>query len=95
MSDFVVEAYITETGELRIELPAGIPSGKVWVTIATDNPDAALTIPPQQPATGHEIVQMLRETDGFWQDTPVADGAAWTEALRNRAKARRHQQWSE
>jgi len=80
-----LKGRITETGELEVDLPEGLPAGEARVTIEVPldkewtarELDDALKIVPM---TGAEIVQagLL----GGWADEGIADSAAWVEELR-------------
>jgi hypothetical protein len=80
-------AEITESGELIVDLPSGLPPGKV---------ESAIEIPDQiwrdeeiaqamefEPMTGAEIV--AAGLTGGWKDEDIVDGATWVqEQRRNR-----------
>ena len=82
---------ITESGELSIDLPEGLPPGKVEVVIAfpeqgwADDDLAALLKP--EPMTGQEIV--AAGLTGGWKDEGISDGAEWVQEQRQRRKEQR------
>ncbi len=90
MHPLTLEGYITEDGELRVQLPPDIAPGRVQVTLApvpeadwTDEELAALMQP--EPKSGAEIVA-LGHTGG-WEHLDIADGVAWEEEQRRKRKA--------
>ncbi len=78
---------ITESGELELALPAGLPPGEAHVTIEVGEPEAW---PPDdlaallrvEPRTGTEIV--AAGLVGGWADQGIADSTAWVEEQRRR-----------
>jgi hypothetical protein len=95
---------ITETGELEIKLPEGLPAGEVQVTVelpAEVKPDE---LPWEErpwteeeiqemmhfePKTAAEIAQRIKEEGGGWEDLGITDSAAWVEEVRRREQERR------
>ena len=79
---------ITDTGELELDLPSGLPSGEAQITIEipTELSREALRT---EPMTGEEIVRagLL----GGWKDEGITDGSAWVEEVRR--KRRESRQW--
>jgi hypothetical protein len=86
-----LKGQITEQGELRVKLPAGMPAGEVDVfvlhdTISDDEQwteaELAALFSPQAPAaSGAEIVAWLAKTGTTgWED--ITDSAAWVEEQR-------------
>lgn len=83
---------ITETGELELDLPSGLPPGEARITIeipteggwTPEGIDEALRIIPM---TGAQIVEagLL----GGWEDEGITDGAEWVEEQRRKARERR------
>ncbi len=92
---------ITEDGELEIELPAGLPPGKVQVTIevasqeeisAEERPlteEEIRELTRIEPKTGEEIVAAGHT--GGWEHYGITDSAAWVEELRY--KRRKQHGW--
>jgi hypothetical protein len=83
---------ITDTGELEMDLPSGLPSGEARITIeipAESRPDSVGEALRIEPMTGAEIVRagLL----GGWKDEGITDGAAWVEEVRR--KRRENRQW--
>ncbi len=94
-----LKGQITEQGELRVKLPAGMPAGEVDVFVlpADDTPSddvqwteaelAVLSSPQAPTASGAEIVAWLQNSGPTgWED--ITDSAAWVE--EQRLKQRRH-----
>ena len=81
---------ITDTGELEMDLPPGLPSGEAQITIEVPSESSlgleALRI---EPMSGKEIVRagLL----GGWKDEGITDGSAWVEEVRR--KRRDSRQW--
>jgi len=87
-----ITGEITEEGELTIQLPKGLPPGKVQVTIEveaestwTDAEIAAMT--KIEPKTGAEIVAAGHV--GGWEHYGITDSAEWVEALRRKRREQR------
>jgi hypothetical protein len=81
--------YITETGELRIDLPKDHPIGAVKVTIESAAEEASPLTPEEikefltfKPVPAHELVF------GGWEDLDIGDSAAWVEELRRKGEER-------
>jgi hypothetical protein len=82
--------YITEAGELKVELPKDHPIGEVKVTIeslaeeisplTSEEIRAFLTF---KPVPAHELVF------GGWEDLDIGDSAAWVEELRHKEEENR------
>lgn len=97
--DIVLKGYITESGELKIELPVGLPVGEVQVSIQVTAPEPPTDetwteaeledLPNFKAKTGAEIIAFLEETDGWWHDDSITDGQAWVEEQRRKAAERR------
>jgi hypothetical protein len=87
-----LDAEITEDGHLKVELPDGLPVGKVQIALEipetpwTDEELAALMKP--EPMTGAEIV--AAGLTGGWRDLDIPDGATWVEEQRRKRKERRN-----
>jgi len=97
--DYILKGFITENGELEIELPQGIPAGEVEVTIqprmAATQEDEAWTgdelndLFKFEAKSGAEVIAFLEETNGWWdEDTP--DGLTWVEEVRRKEAERRN-----
>ena len=99
MSIIHLDGQITAAGELLLELPKDLPSGKVHVTIempTADVPQAEefteeevknlLTFAPK---TGAEIV--ASGLTGGWQDMGITDPVDWVE--EQRLKQQKARQW--
>ncbi len=82
---------ITENGQLQVELPLGLPSGRVEISIEiptetwTDEELHQLMHP--EPMTGSEIV--AAQLTGGWSDAGIIDGAAWVQEQRRKRKDQR------
>lgn len=94
---------ITETGELEIKLPEGLPAGEVQVTVEMPA-EAAAEIPWEErpwtdeeiremmhfeAKTGAEIARMIKEEGGGWEDMGITDSAEWVDELRRKELERR------
>jgi hypothetical protein len=83
---------ITETGELDLELPAGLPPGEARITIeipaepswSAAELDRALEVVP---LTGAEIVR--GGFTGGWADRGISDGEEWVREGRQRRREER------
>lgn len=96
--------YITESGKLEVQLPAGLPPGEVQVTIEvqpqsevpweerpwTDEEIRELT--RIEPKTGAEIAAEIEAglISDSWTDIKIS-GAEWVEEQRRKRQA--HNQW--
>jgi hypothetical protein len=92
---------ITADGELKVELPEGLPAGEVRVTIevASEADNSAEERPLTEeeireltriePKTGEEIVAAGHT--GGWEHYGITDSAAWVEELRH--KRRKQHGW--
>jgi len=87
-----LKGRITESGELEIKLPEGLPPGEARVRIevplgkdwTAQELDEALKIVPM---TGAEIVQagLL----GGWENEGIVDSEAWVDELRRKRREQR------
>jgi len=92
MTTIQLKGRITDTGELELDLPEGLPPGEARITIeipvakewTTRELDEALKV---SPLTGAEIVEagLL----GGWADEGITDGQAWVEELRRKRREQR------
>jgi hypothetical protein len=91
MTTVRLDAEITENGELKIQLPAGLPPGKVQVEISLPNTplldDEIRELLRHEPMTGAEIV--AAGLTGGWKDLSISDGAAWVEEQRRKRREKR------
>jgi len=89
-----LNGQITEDGELKLELPSGLPAGEARITIeipaepkwTADELKRALQTTPM---TGAEIVEA--GLTGGWEDQGITDSVAWVEEQRR--KRRERHQW--
>jgi hypothetical protein len=99
MSTIHLDGQITASGELLLELPKDLPSGRVHVTIEVSSPETleAEDFSEEEvenlliftPKTGTEIV--AAGLTGAWQDMDITDPVAWVE--RQRRKQRDASRW--
>lgn len=92
MKTIQLDGRITETGELELELPEGLPSGQARITIEISPREAwdleeltgALKL---EPMTGSEIVEagLL----GGWEGQGITDANEWVEEQRRRRREQR------
>jgi hypothetical protein len=87
-----LNGHITEEGELKLDLPSGLPAGEARITIEIPvemaKPSEALTRSLQiEPLTGAEIV--AAGLTGGWAEEGITDGAAWVEEQRRKRRERR------
>ena len=79
---------ITETGELELELPEGLPAGEAYVTIeipAESEPVGSEYL-RVQPMTGEEIVKA--GLVGGWEDLGITDSQSWLDEQRRKRRER-------
>ncbi len=84
---------ITESGELKLDLPSGLPPGEARITIeipivpswTAEEITKALKV---EPMTGAEIV--ASGLVGGWEDEGITDSAAWMEEQRRKRRERPH-----
>jgi len=92
MTTIHLKGRITDTGELDVDLPEGLPSGEARITIeipvthewtARELDDLLKAVP----MTGAEIVQagLL----GGWADEGIVDSEAWVDELRRKRREQR------
>lgn len=102
MVTFQLKGRITESGELDVQLPKGIPAGEVQVEVTIDTPAEELPwelrpwtdeelaeLLKTEPKTGAEIVAEIQAGligDG-WSDVTIT-GAEWVEEQRRKQKER-------
>ena len=98
-----LKGRITESGELDIELPKGLPAGEVEVTLNVENtdelpwelrpwtPEELAELMKPDPKTGAEIVAWLQQ-EGGWEDLGITDGAEWVQEQR-RKNERKFPEW--
>jgi len=95
MAEVHLRGEITSDGQLKVELPPGLPVGEVEITLEfaedwwadEDFLRELMEAIRPQPATGAEIAAMLQAEDEWWPD--VGDGAEWVaEQRRKRAACR-------
>jgi hypothetical protein len=87
-----LNGLITDQGELKLDLPSGLPAGEARITIEIPTEaqwtikdlDRALTIVPM---TGTEIVKA--GLVGGWEEAGIADGASWVDEQRSKRRERR------
>jgi len=92
MTTIHLKGRITDTGELDVEVPDGLPPGEARVTIEVPIPrewsaqelDDVLKV---NPMTGAEIVQA--DLLGGWADQGISDSQAWVEDLRRKRREQR------
>jgi hypothetical protein len=84
---------ITEEGELKLDLPSGLPAGEARITIE---------IPSDRGWTSTDLDRMLRVAPmsgveivkagllGGWEDAGIHDGASWVDEQRQTRRERRH-----
>jgi hypothetical protein len=89
---------ITDGGKLEVELPEGLPSGDVHVTIEFSD---ERTGPDDQPWTDEEIKELMRVEPmtgadivaagltGGWDDMGIQDSLEWVQELRRKRRERR------
>ena len=83
---------ITNEGELKLDLPSGLPAGEARITIeiptearwTPEDLDRALKTVPM---TGAEIVKA--GLVGGWEGTGISDGASWVDEQRSKRRERR------
>lgn len=87
-----LNGLITEQGELKLDLPTGLPAGEARITIeipteAKWSPEALDRALTTVPMTGAEIVKagLL----GGWEDAGITDGASWVDEQRSQRRERR------
>ena len=94
-----LKGFITEDGQLQVDLPEGLPPGEVEITLDLSTMDwesrpwTKVEIDElMQPdlKTGSEIVAMLQVMGGEGWDH-IQDGAAWVE--QQRRQQREASQW--
>jgi hypothetical protein len=85
---------INEAGKLEVELPQGLSSESVIVTIESLVKEEALLTPfwteeeltilnaPRSPRTGAEIAERIRVEGGGWEDLDITDSQAYIQELR-------------
>ncbi len=84
-----VQARITESGQLDIELPAGLPAGEVTVRIEVPDVSASARL-----KTGAEIVAMLMTMDPEpLVDPEITDPVEWVKAQRRKEAERLNSYW--
>lgn len=88
-----LNGHITDEGELKLDLPSGLPAGEARITIeipteAGWTPEAIDQALQTTPMTGAEIVK-----SGFvggWESAGIDDSARWMEEQRQARRERRH-----
>ncbi len=105
MATIHLTGRITDAGKLEIDLPEGLPSGEVEVTIQIA-PTSSSDDWENQPWTEEEIREFLTfepksaaeiaesEAFGAWADLGITDSVAWIEELRRKEWERRRASWS-
>ncbi len=107
MTTLELPGRITENGHLEIELPEGLPAGKVTVRI--DMPDAVVNWDDQpwtedelqelltpHPKTGAEIALMLRQMPPIeLLDPEISDPTEWLKHQRSKQAARLKPFWDD
>jgi hypothetical protein len=88
MSDLYLTGYITEDGKLEVQLPEGLKPGQVQLILSL--PDEQL---PKSHSTGAEVIAMLNETDGWWHNDSITDGASYSLQIRENETKKRNIQW--
>lgn len=100
MADLIVKGYITDEGELRVELPQGIPSGEVQVAISrqpkSTSSDETWTdeeldgLFDFKAKSGKAIAEFIESLpDNPWKKMGITDSQAWVEDQRRKAAERR------
>ncbi len=88
---------ITEDGKLVVELPEGLPSGDVELTLKVSEEEDPENRPWTEeelreafvftPKSGAEII--AAGLTGGWEDHGITDSAAWVEEVRRKQEERR------
>ncbi len=93
MSTIHLDGHITASGELLLELPKDLPSGKVHVTIEVSfdkneveefTEEEVKNLLTFTPKTGAEIV--AAGLTGGWQDMGINDSVTWVEEQRRKQR---------
>lgn len=81
--------YVTESGDLEVALPEGLPPGEVQVTIEVLAPEESAWTDEEiremtriEPKTGAEIVAAGHI--GGWEDYGITDSVEWVEEQRRK-----------
>lgn len=87
-----LNGLITEDGELKLDLPSGLPPGEARITIEIPaepvwTEDELKWALQTTPMTGAEIVEA--GLTGGWEDQGITDGATWVEEQRQKRRERR------
>ena len=96
-----LKGRVTESGQLDVQLPPGIPAGEVDVTLEVANTDdlpwelrpwtdeELAELLKTEPKTGAEIVARIQK-EGGWEHLGITSGAEWVEAQRRKEQERRN-----
>ncbi len=96
MATIRLKGYITETGEIKVDLPENHPVGEVDLTIESLPEDAKIS---------HEVITWTQEElddvlnfnpvpaneieTGGWEDMNITDGVEFVEELRRKEREQR------
>ena len=95
MVTITLKGYITEAGQLKVDLPENHPVGEVTLIIAPIDDEAPWTdeeieeLLRPEPMTGAEIVAGGHV--GGWEHKGITDGVEFVEEMRRKRKEKR--QW--
>ena len=93
MVTITLKGYITEDGQIKVDLPENHPVGEVTLIIEPVDDEAPWTdeeideLLRPEPKTGAEIVQNL--AIGSWSDLGIKDGVEWVEEQRRKRREKR------
>jgi hypothetical protein len=88
MAEFVLRGVVLENGDLKFEMPAGIPPGEVLITIETaDEGDDLFEGLTFQAKTGAEIA--ASDVVGAWAHMAIEDSVTFLEEIRRREREAR------
>ncbi len=96
-----LKGYVTETGDIEVEIPKDFPAGEVMLTIEAVE---AVVVPiDEPPLTDAEIEELMRPKPktgaeiaknpaiGSWADMGIVDSVEWL--AEQRRKRREQNQW--
>ena len=92
MTVLQLEAEVTDTGELRLELPTPLPPGRARITIEIPAEECLSSeeikdLMAVEPLSGAKIVEA--GLTGGWADQGITDANTWVQERRHRRREKR------
>ncbi len=101
MATIRLKGYITETGEIKVDLPKNHPVGEVNLTIEAPREDEKTE---QETDSDDDVLQFKGQTlgeilesglVGAWSDWDIGDSEEWVQEQRRKRREERQARWTD